>query len=101
MLSNHFLHYFDSGVVSTVAGGGGGTVAGYANGYGTAALFSNILSIAVNSNGDLFVCEGQSGTIRKISSSGKLEIVIIFSIIWFICYFRACDDICWWCVWIC
>jgi mucin-19 len=58
-----------AGVVTTLAGQ---TTAGSADGTGTNASFTGLFGIAVNSSGDIFVCEDSAGSnrIRKITSTG-------------------------------
>ncbi len=57
----------NAGVVSTVAGG---SSSGYVDGIGTVAKFQAVYHIALNSVGDLIVCDGPNNAIRKISSDG-------------------------------
>lgn len=56
-----------SGVVSTLAGSG---FAGFADGVGTAASFSNPKGIAVDTAGNVYVADAVNNRIRKISSKG-------------------------------
>ena len=58
------------GVVSTIAGGGGSTAGGYADGQGVSALFNNPFAMAVNSQGVIYVGDFWNNLIRRISSSG-------------------------------
>jgi hypothetical protein len=57
-----------AGVVTTIAGTAG--VTGNADGTGAAASFNFPFSIVVDSTGNLYVAELQSGTIRKITPAG-------------------------------
>ena len=54
--------------MSTLAGGGGSTLAGFAGGIGTNALFSFPQGVAVASNGDVIVADSVS--VRKITTAG-------------------------------
>jgi hypothetical protein len=58
--------------VSTFAGN---DLGGYADGTGTNAKFSGLQGIDIDSNGNLYVCEYNSKTIRKITSSGVVTTV--------------------------
>lgn len=64
---------FTSGVVSTLAGGNGGTANGYVNGAGTSALFFHTDGVAVDSAGNVYVADNPNHLIRKISSSGMVS----------------------------
>jgi sugar lactone lactonase YvrE len=63
-----------AGVVTTIAGTAG--VTGNADGTGAAASFNFPFSIAVDSTGNLYVAELQSGTIRKITPAGVVTTVV-------------------------
>ena len=54
--------------VSTIAGSGS---SGYADGTGTNAAFDDVLSIARDASGNLFV--GTRSSVRKITPSGSLQ----------------------------
>ena len=56
-----------SGFVSTVAGN---SIAGYADGVGTAAKFNNLSSVATDAAGNLFVGDVGNNRIRKITPTG-------------------------------
>lgn len=61
-------------ITFTLAGGGGSTNSGYANGLGTFALFSGLVGIDYNnSNNDIFVSDG--GNLRVINSDGLVSIL--------------------------
>jgi len=66
--NNRVRRITPAGVVTTLAGQ---TTAGSADGTGTNASFTGLIGIAVNSSGDIFVCEDSgSNRIRKITSTG-------------------------------
>ncbi len=67
-----------SGTVSILAGSGSPTVAGAVNATGTAARFTLINSIAIDTNGNIYVAEWGaqgigSGSIRKITPAGEVS----------------------------
>jgi sugar lactone lactonase YvrE len=64
-----------AGVVTTFAGGGsvGGTTAGFADGTGTAALFSAPIGLAIDSAGNLYVADYLNWSIRKITPAGAVS----------------------------
>lgn len=59
------------GSVSTLSGTG---VAGYGNGLGTVATFTNPKGIAVDSSGSVYVTEAASHAIRKVAASGLTSV---------------------------
>lgn len=63
----------NTGVVSTFAGGAGGTIAGNANGVGTAATFNGPRGLAVDSAGNVYVADKYNNLIRKITSTGAVS----------------------------
>jgi len=56
-------------VVTTIAGTG---VMGSADGSGTAASFSNLMGLAVDSGGTLYVADSRNNLIRKVSTDGAV-----------------------------
>ena len=56
-----------AGVVTTLAGNGS---AGSANGTGSAATFSRPIGITVDANGNVYECDLDNHTIRKITATG-------------------------------
>lgn len=58
------LKFTPAGVMSVVAGS---ETSGFANGVGTSARFSSITSMAIGSDGDLYLADIGIGCIRKIS----------------------------------
>jgi sugar lactone lactonase YvrE len=65
--SNKIRKITSSGVVTTLAGSGSNSSA---DGIGAAASFSSPLSVAVDSNGNVYVADYGSSKIRKVTSSG-------------------------------
>lgn len=59
------------GTVSTLAGSPG--VFGFADGSGSAAKFGYIFGIAVDANGNVFVPDGYSSSIRRITQAGLVQ----------------------------
>jgi len=57
-----------AGVVTTLAGAAG--TVGYANGTGTAAMFSAPEGVAVDTSGNVYVADVNNDVIRKITSAG-------------------------------
>jgi sugar lactone lactonase YvrE len=57
------------GVVSTIAG----SIAGFADGNGTAAKFYSPTGVAVNAEGDIFVADLINNRIRKITATGVVS----------------------------
>ena len=58
------------GVVTTLAGGGGNSWGGFADGTGTAASFSSPAGVAVDGNGNVYVADSMNHRIRKITPAG-------------------------------
>lgn len=59
-------------VVTTYAG----TDSGYADGNGTAAMFAHPVSIAVDNDGNLFVCDYYNNLIRKVTPDREVTTVV-------------------------
>ncbi len=70
MFSVVFFLCVHVGVVSTLAGGGGGTLTGYVDGIGAVARFNNPRGVSFLSTGDVVVADTNNHLIRKITSSG-------------------------------
>ncbi len=65
---NHRIRKIENGVVTTLAGGG---TAGFADGYGTAALFNRPQGLELLANGDLLIADAQNDRIRRwVASTG-------------------------------
>ena len=64
-----------TGVVTTFAGGGsaGGSASGFADGTGTAALFSAPVAVAIDGAGNLYVADYLNWAIRKITPAGLVS----------------------------
>ena len=62
-----------TGVVSTLAGGGGFTGFGFTNDTGTSASFRSPYGIAVDSSGNVFVADWGNSAIRKITPAGVVS----------------------------
>lgn len=60
-----------AGVVSTLAGSPGAV--GLSNGSGSAARFSVIFDVAVDSSGNVYVCDHGNHVIRKITPGGEVS----------------------------
>ncbi len=65
---NHCIRKISGGVVSTFAGSP--QIWGSANGTGTNAQFNSPCGLAFDAKGNLFVCDANNNTIRKITTSG-------------------------------
>ncbi len=61
-----------AGMVTTFAGSG---VAGLLDGMGTAAQFASPNSLTMDAAGNLYVCDGSNGRIRKITPSGLVSTI--------------------------
>lgn len=55
-----------TGIVTTIAGGAGGTTAGAKNGLGTTATFNMPYSLTVDNNGNIYIAEYNNNIIRKL-----------------------------------
>ena len=67
---NHCIRKISGGAVSTFAGSP--QVWGSANGTGTNAQFNSPCGLAFDARGNLFVCDANNDTIRKITTSGSV-----------------------------
>jgi sugar lactone lactonase YvrE len=65
---NHCIRKISGGVVSTFAGSP--QIWGSANGTGTSAQFNSPCGLAFDAKGNLFVCDANNNTIRKITTAG-------------------------------
>jgi hypothetical protein len=66
--ANNILWKFLSGVLTVIAGNGGGNL----DGQGTIALFSNPQSMAVTTDGTVYVADRGNWKIRKISATNEV-----------------------------
>ena len=69
---NRIKKISSTGIVSIFAGSG---VAGYADGIGTLAQFSNPSDVEVDAEGNLYVSEHHGNRIRKITPAGEVSIL--------------------------
>ncbi len=56
------------GVVSTLAGGGGASAAGFADGFGTSSMFNNPDGVTTGPEGIIYIADVYNHRIRKLSS---------------------------------
>jgi len=70
---NYTIRKIANGIVTTVAGLAG--TSGSADGYGADARFNAPTAMAVDSHGNLYVCDTGNHTIRKIAPSGLVTTV--------------------------
>jgi sugar lactone lactonase YvrE len=79
--NNHTIRKITSqGVVTDFAGGGGNSLAGSANGTGTAARFAFPVAIAIDAQGNLYVSEASTAAIekpriRKVTPAGEVTVL--------------------------
>ncbi len=64
----------NEGVVSTLAGGGGGTLTGFVDGVGAEARFTSPSGITALSSGDLVIADTNNNIIRLMTSTGTIHI---------------------------
>jgi sugar lactone lactonase YvrE len=86
-----------SGTVSILAGSGSPTLAGSVNATGTAARFTLINSIAIDTNGNIYVAEWGSrqignGSIRKITPDGVVSTYYTYPTTGFVDMFEVAAD---------
>ena len=62
--NNHLIRLISKGIVSTIAGDG---TAGWVDGDGTIARFNFPAGIAINSKGQIFICDRGGHTVRKMT----------------------------------
>lgn len=87
-----------SGTVSILAGSGSPTLAGALNATGTAARFTLINSIAIDTNGNIYVAEWGahgigSGSIRKITLAGEVSTYYTYPSTAFVEMFEVAVDV--------
>ncbi len=70
--NNRIRKVTPTGDVTTIAG----SLAGYVDGNGTAAMLSGPSGICIDPNGNLFVAEAINGDVRMISPSGEVSTVV-------------------------
>ena len=69
-ISGPVFTYLGTLLVNTIAGS---SADGYADGAGTAALFSGPMGIAIDKTGNIFVCDVRNNRIRKITPDGVVS----------------------------